>query len=139
MHLRYCLYTLLPFTEFELTQRLQFTAIIMFEKMLLLPLPHDTSVWLPTGISPSSWLTCYFHSSFVTMWLMSDITKHSSPFLFFQSTPSPSNTRGLHTPTPLLCTPPTTAQNHSTTCLASCPRPYRPPPMSLAELAAQPV
>lgn len=77
-------------------------------------------VWFHDSISPSVRLTCYFHTSFVTTWLMSNITKHSPPLLLFQSTPSPSNTRGLPYTTPQHGTPPiaATAQIHSTTCQA---------------------
>lgn len=109
---------LLPSTEFELTEPLQFTASVLFWKTMLQP--HDTSVWFHSSISPSVRLTCYFHTSFVTTWLMSDLTKHSPPLLLFQSTPSPSNTRGLPPPTPQHGTPPiaAAAQNHSTTCQA---------------------
>lgn len=58
----------------------------MFQKIVLQS--QYTSVWFHDCYSPSVRLTCYFHTSYVTAWLMSDITKHSPPFLPFQSTPS---------------------------------------------------
>ncbi len=107
----------------------------MFGKMLLEL--HDTSVWFHISISPSVRLM-FFHTSSVTTWLMSDITKHSPPLLF-HSTPSPSNTRVLPPLTLQHGTPPiaATAQIHLTICQAYCPRLYRPHRMFLVELATQ--
>lgn len=66
--------------------------------------PHATSVWFHSSISPSVRLTCYFHTSFVTTWLMSGITKHSFPpfpinslSLQHQGPPSPDPT-ARHSP-----------------------------------------
>lgn len=61
--------------------------------------PHDTSVWF-YNVSPSVRHKCYFHTSFVTAWLMSDITKHSPPLLLSHSTPSPLQHQGPPSPDP---------------------------------------
>lgn len=52
------------------------------------------------SVSPSVRHMCYFHTSFVTAWLMSDITKHSPPLLLFHSTPSPLQHQGPPSPDP---------------------------------------
>ncbi|XP_031718827.1 sorbin and SH3 domain-containing protein 2 isoform X5 [Anarrhichthys ocellatus] len=69
--------------------------------------PGDTSVWFHSSISPSVRLTCCFHTSRVTSWQMSDLTKRLYSFPPFPINslphpplPSPSQHQGPPSPDP---------------------------------------
>lgn len=97
-----CILYLQPSTEFELTEPLQFTALIMFQKrccsLMTLQCGFTVAFHLLLGSRVTS------THPFVTTWLMSGITKHSFPpfpinslSLQHQGPPSPDPT-ARHSP-----------------------------------------